>query len=91
MPYSASMVIISPIAARIKPLIKISMFHIFACIASVITFSLYRTYVIAYTIMIIAETGTNSYDIIIGILKGQYKVLVNKLTPYKNQRMYLVN
>ncbi len=76
-PYSASILMMSPMVARIKPITKIAMFHIFACIASVITLSLYSTYVIAYTIMIISETGTNSYDIIIGMLKIHYKFLFN--------------
>ena len=68
-PYSANRVVRSPRIARIKPLMKIRMFHIFACIASVITSSLWRRYVIAYMIMTISAMGTNWYDIIIDILK----------------------
>lgn len=74
-PYSANMLIKSPITARIKPIIKIVMLHILTCIASVITSSLYNKQDIAYKIMIISETGTNSYDIIIGMLKNRYKLL----------------
>jgi len=81
-PYSANMLMMSPIVARIKPITKIVIFHIFACIASVITFSLYSKYDIAYKIITISETGTNSYGIIIDMLKNWYKLLVNKLTLY---------